>query len=132
VEPKPPPPPSRRCSETLSSPPLDISKGLAACAGISDLHRQIVLMLAADISGRVSELERMLATVDATQAGRMAHKHKGACLAVGAQELAELFAAIDMACRAGDLATARAQAAGLPAARDAFRTAAAALAAAHS
>lgn len=122
------PPPSRRCSEALSNP-LDISKGLAACAGISDLHRQIVLMLAADIAGRISELERLLAAGDAAQAGRMAHKHKGACLAVGAQELAELFISIDMPCRAGDLATARAQAAGLPAARDAFKAAAAALAA---
>ena len=30
----------------MASPPLDISKGVAACAGLSELHRQIVQLLA--------------------------------------------------------------------------------------
>lgn len=84
------------------APILDLDRGVAACGGDRNLHVQVVGMLAGDLAERVAALRRALIANDLVTAGRMAHKHKGACLAVGAQALAERFAAIDAASRAGD------------------------------
>ncbi len=81
---------------------LDIDGGAAACGGDRALHAQVVGMLAADLAERVSALRRALIANDLVTAGRMAHKHKGACLAVGAFTLAKRFTSIDAAARAGN------------------------------
>jgi HPt (histidine-containing phosphotransfer) domain-containing protein len=81
---------------------LDIERGTAACGGDRSLHTQVVGMLAGDLAERVAALRRALIANDLVTAGRMAHKHKGACLAVGATALAERFACIDAAARSAD------------------------------
>lgn len=109
------------------TPAIDRERGLLACAGSDDLHRTVLNMLAGDITARIAELAAAVGRGEAEAAGRLAHKHKGACLAVGAMALGEAFAAVDAACRAKDLATARDLADRLPAARDEFLAAASAL-----
>lgn len=105
------------------APPLDLVAGIAACAGMADLHRQVATLLAGDIESRVAGLATALANGDLGGAAKLAHKHKGACLAVGAKALAEIFAATDQACRIGDAATASRHAGRLPAESSAFRAA---------
>ncbi|MBN8524088.1 MAG: Hpt domain-containing protein [Planctomycetes bacterium] len=88
---------------------LDVERGIAACGGDAALHRQVVGMLAADLDDRVGALRRSLIAKDLVSAGRMAHKHKGACLSVGAVAMAERFARIDQAARGGDVILAGAE-----------------------
>lgn len=107
---------------------LDLTAGIAACAGQADLHHQVAGMLAADIEARVAGLRNALAAGDLGGAAKLAHKHKGACLAVGAKGLAETFAATDQACRIGDATTANTHAGRLDPEVAAFKAAVAALA----
>lgn len=81
---------------------LDLERGAAACGGDRALHAQVVGMLAGDLAERIAALRRALIANDLVTAGRMAHKHKGACLAVGALALAERFTSIDAAARAAN------------------------------
>lgn len=81
---------------------LNIERGIAACGGDASLHAQVVGMLADDLAERIAALRRALIANDLVSAGRMAHKHKGACLAVGAIALSQRFTSIDAAARAGD------------------------------
>lgn len=106
---------------------LDLERGIAACGGDRALHTQVVGMLAGDLAERIAALRRALIANDLTTVGRMAHKHKGASLAVGAIALAERFTAIDTAARAGDAPRTSALADLLARDADAFIQAAAAL-----
>jgi HPt (histidine-containing phosphotransfer) domain-containing protein len=83
-------------------PVIDFEKGIAACGGSRDLHAQIAGLLAGDLEERIAALRRALLAGDLVTTGRMAHKHKGACLAVGASALSSRFGDIDAAARAND------------------------------
>lgn len=111
----------------MDRPALDIEQGVAACAGSPELLREVAAMLDQSLDGRIAEVQAALAAGDATEAGRLAHRHKGACLTCGALALAATFAAVDHAARTGDLVGSTAAAAGLTPAAAAFRTARAAL-----
>lgn len=107
----------------MDATPLDLSAGIAACAGSKDLHLQVASLLAGDIDARVGGVQAALASGDLTTVAKLAHKHKGACLAVGARALAELFSTIDMAARGGDRAAAAARATALAGEASAFKAA---------
>lgn len=102
-------------------PDLDRERGLLACGGNRDLHAQVADLLAADLDDRLAALQRAAEAGDLSGAGRLAHKHKGACLAVGAARLAALFAAADQAARGGDRSGLRAHLDQLAEAAVAFR-----------
>ncbi|HAT09739.1 MAG TPA: hypothetical protein DCS97_03925 [Planctomycetes bacterium] len=110
-----------------SAPALDVARGLAGCADSADIHREVVAMLAGDIDTRITAVQQALINGDLPACAGLAHKNKGACLAVGAIALAELFTTIDKACRRGDGAEAKTTTLQLPDAAIAFRTAAAGL-----
>ena len=106
-----------------SAPALDVARGLASCADNPDIHREVVGILAGDIETRVATIQHALTQGDLAVCAGFAHKNKGACLTVGAIALADLFTAIDHACRRGDAATASTSASLLPDAAAAFRSA---------
>lgn len=108
----------------MAPAPLDRQLGVQACGGDPALHRQVVGILAGELGERVAALRRALIAHDLANAGRLAHKHKGASLAVGALALAERFAAIDAAARGGDGLRAAAEADRLAADAEAFVAAA--------
>jgi HPt (histidine-containing phosphotransfer) domain-containing protein len=112
----------------MDASPIDLTAGIAACAGSRDLHQQVASLLAGDIDARVAAVATALASGDLEAVARLAHKHKGACLAVGAVALAETFAAIDRAARAADVTTAARRATVLRPEAEAFKAAVAVLA----
>jgi HPt (histidine-containing phosphotransfer) domain-containing protein len=111
----------------MDRPALDVEQGVAACAGSPELLREVASMLDSSLDGRIGEVRAALAAGNLTEAGRLSHRHKGACLTCGALALAATFAAVDHAARAGDQAGSTAAAEGLPAAAAAFRAARTAL-----
>jgi HPt (histidine-containing phosphotransfer) domain-containing protein len=107
----------------MPTPIIDLERGIAACADSAELHAQVSRLLASDIMTRVHAVEAALKNGDLVEASKQAHKHKGACLAVGAQALAEAFSAIDSAARAGDRSGATVRASALTEMAQSFRSA---------
>jgi len=105
------------------NPVLNPAAGLAACGYLADLHRQLAVVLAGDLT------ERIRATLQAVEAGSLdqarlcAHRHRGACVTIGAMELANLFYFIEDAGIRGDAAQATLYVDLLPAAAERFREA---------
>ncbi len=88
----------------VTEPALDLQRGLAACGGNADLHRQLARVLATDINSRIDQLAAAVTKGDLVNAHLLAHRNRGACATIGAMRLAALFSSIETAGRAGDAA----------------------------
>jgi len=66
--------------------------------------RELVDLFISDVGERLAELDRALATQDASLLARAAHTIKGSCSNFGAGELMRISQAVELRGKAGDLA----------------------------
>jgi HPt (histidine-containing phosphotransfer) domain-containing protein len=89
----------RRCIEEI--------RHIERAVGRNDVLSGFIHMLERNVAGFRAAFSDCIARGDAKGATRAAHTIKGACLQLGAQALAELFAEIELSAKAGDYAEAK-------------------------
>lgn len=88
---------------------IDLDYFLDACGGDRDLAGELVAEFIDLFPVELEEMDMALSAGDAVNARTSAHRLKGSCLAVGANELAALLQACETAAASGELVAARAQ-----------------------
>ncbi|MBL28735.1 MAG: hypothetical protein CMM50_14405 [Rhodospirillaceae bacterium] len=93
---------------------LDISQLEDSFGAFDDDAKEFLVEFIDTISDRYAPLSDALSDRDLEEARRLSHSLKGACYAVGARRLGQLFAEIESALKAGDAASAEQTATLLP------------------
>lgn len=86
-------------------PGLDVAAGLASVGRNQATYRRLLAMLVERHDDDPAQIRRALAAGEREEARRVAHSLKGACAALGAEEVRGAALAVEIALRQGDDAT---------------------------
>jgi HPt (histidine-containing phosphotransfer) domain-containing protein len=86
-------------------PPIDFDSLVQRCMSDSQFARAMLLMFAEQAPLMVNDLRAGLTAGDAARAAKAAHTIKGSAANVSAQQLSACAAAIEDACRSGEMGT---------------------------
>ena len=91
---------SIRAYEAQASAPVDIDDLLGRCLGRIDLAERILQTFQTALEGDLKKLEAAVSAFDANEIAHVAHRIKGASLAVSAHRLTECARSIELSANA--------------------------------
>jgi HPt (histidine-containing phosphotransfer) domain-containing protein len=93
-----------RTERPVEAAPFDVDDLLTRCLGRIELAERILRTFETNLDRDVEQLEQAVRATDVTEIARLAHRIKGASLAVSARELTNCARSIEVSANAGQLA----------------------------